>query len=533
MAHRARPLPRRTPGLVVAIVALAALGLTARSAPLFDHGGRLLQQFPTEDGYLMLTVARNLAIGKGLSVADGTIPTNGVQPLATLLYAGAFVAADGDRRIGVGLVQGIEILIAIIGALALYRLGLAVLRGRPDARAVASLASAGWFASPVVVRHGMNGLETGLYMLAVVLVQLAFVERDEARRPWNARRCAATGVLLGIAFWARNDAVFLIAAACVTYLSMGVRAGTMWRRLPGTIGFGAMSVLIASPWLAFNLLRFGHLMPVSGRSESFAFEIGENLPGLPAVLVEYLSVVAAIPESLQTHPGVAILSLLVLIGAGAVLAGALRSSSSALRSTVLLTGLFGLGLATYYGAFFGVGFFLSRYMAPLSPALALLATAIGFACWRRLPASASGPAAAILLVIVVTVAAALHARIYRRGVPHMHFQVVEWVEQNVPEATWVGAVQTGTLGFFHDRTLNLDGKVNPEAQAARERERIPDYVVEKDIQYLADWVGIDSWMQYPVIAERFDVVVRDPGRNLAVLRRHGAPRRDASEKTTR
>jgi hypothetical protein len=67
----------------------------ARLSPLFDPAGRLFWQFMSEDGYLMQTVARNMAIGLGMSTADGTMPTNGVQPLATFLFAALHALAGG------------------------------------------------------------------------------------------------------------------------------------------------------------------------------------------------------------------------------------------------------------------------------------------------------------------------------------------------------------------------------------------------------------------------------------------------------
>jgi hypothetical protein len=101
-----------------------------------------------------------------------------------------------------------------------------------------------------------------------------------------------------------------------------------------------------------------------------------------------------------------------------------------------------------------------------------------------------------------------------------HFQVVAWVNHNVPAETWVGAVQTGTLGYWHDRTINLDGKVNPEAlQARRERGSVLDYVVASRISYLADWVGIAGWVDTGSFGEHFEVIVKDPVANLSVLRR--------------
>ncbi len=54
----------------------------------------------TEDGYLMLTIARNMAIGLGMSVSEGTIHSNGVQPLATFLFTLPYLLTGGDKVAG-------------------------------------------------------------------------------------------------------------------------------------------------------------------------------------------------------------------------------------------------------------------------------------------------------------------------------------------------------------------------------------------------------------------------------------------------
>jgi hypothetical protein len=120
----------------------------------------------------------------------------------------------------------------------------------------------------------------------------------------------------------------------------------------------------------------------------------------------------------------------------------------------------------------------------------------------------------------------LNTRDYAKGKTHMHFQVVEWVDANVPKDAWVAATQTGTLGYFHDRTINLDGKVNPEALRARlspgQPDGIPQYILDKKVAYLADWAGITTWMKRPLIAGHFELVVNDPTRGeygLGVLKR--------------
>src|SRR5262245_59434932 len=87
-------------------VAMIVAGTVSRIAPLTEPHGRLLRQFLTEDGYLMQTVARNLALGLGLSVSDGTIQTNGVQPLATFIFSVCYFLAGGSK---IGGIAGVEL----------------------------------------------------------------------------------------------------------------------------------------------------------------------------------------------------------------------------------------------------------------------------------------------------------------------------------------------------------------------------------------------------------------------------------------
>jgi len=105
-------------GLLVAI--LLACGLVARIAPLFNQDDRPARQFPTEDAYLMLTIARNMAIGNGMSTAAGTIPTNGTQPAITFLWALGYRLMNGDKMLGVAVVQVLEIAIGLTGASHLF-----------------------------------------------------------------------------------------------------------------------------------------------------------------------------------------------------------------------------------------------------------------------------------------------------------------------------------------------------------------------------------------------------------------------------
>jgi hypothetical protein len=502
--------------------ALFAVGFIARIAPLFDHGGRLLAQYPTEDGYFMLTMARNLSLGHGLSVAGGATPTNGTQPLTTFVWGFAYALVGGDAVTGVSVVLGLEVAIAVLAAYGIYRLATKLFAHRADATALASVASAVWFASSTIVPHTMNCLETGLYIAIATFVALTFVEDfASTARAMSVRRAIAVGMLLGLAFWARNDAVFLILGACLAYVYGGLEAGrgVAMTRFARTLVFGTTSVLVALPWMIYNYVGFGHPMPVSGRAESVNAVFGGNVQHLPAVLFEVVALVVPVPHRFETLPIVigacAFAVLAIVIG----LALRFRSWPPLIRQFTVMVGIYALGLSCFYGLFFGAPWFMSRYLAPLSPFAAILWSVLAFEAVDRF--APSGRVILLPLSVAVALALALNGRTYLRGDRHAHFQCVDWVRENVPEESWVAAVQTGTLGYFHERTINLDGKVNPDAYEAIVEDRLDEYVLESPAEFVVDWAGIADWARKPKIAAEFELVVHDPERGLGVLRRRG------------
>lgn len=526
--ERVQAVPRRA---LVLVGLLLALGLMLRIAPLLQ-GERYMEHWPTEDGYFMLGMARNIAIGKGLSVADGTIATNGTQPLTTLVWAGAYGLVEGHPQRGVLLILVLELAISVASTLLLFRLGKRVFGAERRGVTLASIAAAVWFASPLVVPHSMNCLESGMYALLAIAIVLVFAERPEQPRLWSIPRCLAVGVLLGLAFWARNDAVFLIAAACLTYLYNGLPQGAVAvkARFGRTLVFGATSVVVASPWLIYNQVNFGSIMPVSGRAERLTGSFASTLEHLPAVLAEYATAVLAIPQALETRWYVlAACSAFVALYVVLALRLAFTLGRPASSAAVLVLG-YGAGLCIFYGLFFGAAWFLPRYLFPLSPFLTLAALALVATFVERMSAKRPARSRALELVVgalVLAVCVGLGVREHLRRERHQHFQVVRWVEENVPDDVWVGAIQTGTLGYFHARTINLDGKVNPAAYEALLVGRIGEYVAEDTrIEYLADWRGMRDWLDDPAVADAFELLVDDPEQNLAVLRRK--PREQAA-----
>ena len=500
---------------VILIILFIGIGLFSRLEPLFDEQ-RMLNTV-SEDGYLMMTIARNIALGSGMSTAEGTIPTNGTQPLTTFLWAGVYWLENGDKINSIFWITILESLIATLAAFLLWRLGISLLRERPNHNYIASLAAATWYISPFISNHTMNGLETGFYGLMAILAVMFVVGRTKA---WTFTYSILLGIFLGLVFWTRNDASFLILAICLIHLFMG--ENKFWQRFWQINVMGITSVLIALPWLIYNKLNFDSIMPISGQAQALTAELGQNLYALPPVLVEYFFVFLPIPNSIQKLTPVILLCTGILIGIFFLLSRLWSYLNLQERRIFGLIAIYMTGFSLFYGLYFGAAHFLSRYFFPLSPFLAILWAAIVVWAWQRIPWQQLRYGMAVLFIAIIV---GLFARNHLLKNKHQHFQIVEWVAQNVASETWVAAVQTGTLGYFHDRTINLDGKVNPEALEARKHRQVFQYVLDKKIEYLIDWVGIAEWVEKPHAKESvqleqyFELLVKDSNQNLAVLRK--------------
>ncbi len=336
------------------------------------------------------------------------------------------------------------------------------------------------------------------------------------------------GAACGITFLARNDGAFLVTAIFAVWGLHGlfVQRQSLLKVVADLVPPGVLSLLLAAPWLISNYVNFGSIVPISGTAQAMSGGFAKNADILPAILFEYVFPMLPVPGALQTQPVFMVLAVAVILAILlAFFIGVWRRGGPA-RYVAVAYGLFGLVMCAYYGFSFGAGWFLSRYLSPLAPLLITATVTVLIGLVQRLTPVRSESLLRLLGLAGIALSVALLGRALIPGVHEQgHFQVVDWVTQNVAEETWVGAVQTGTLGYWHDRTINLDGKVNPEAlQALIEEGNVLNYVLESPIDYIADWSGMAAWttsgnLGNTAFSDAFEVIVADEVRNLAVLRR--------------
>jgi len=507
--------------LLALVLAVILLGLAFRPA------AHVYDMPMTEDGYYALSVARNLAAGKGITI-DGTNLTNGFQPLFTLLQGGAFWVAGGDEIIAMRLVMGLGWLFHVGGALlvaAIARDAWPARRGAAERSLRAATAAFLYLASPLMLNHAYNGLETGCVMFFYAAIARWMQLGHD--RSWSG--LVGMGALIGLLVLARIDAAFMAVALGLNELRRSWPRGfaTMIGR-GATLGLAAL--VVSLPWWLYNTLYFGSPMPTSGTAQqAWALEwlrLEHAEWALRLVLFPWLFAGAyegtvGIDVPIPAEPGYMTMTLigfartLALVTIAIVLWRALRGRAGhkepvaetfvereRQRRTLEFAACFGLafsGLFVYYALSFIAYWFYYRYFAPVALVAFVVVPIILARYLSGRPRSPVAVAVLALLALQTAILAGLAQTGRGLGGNTVYHDQVALLREHVPAEAPVAAGQSGTLGYFRDRVVNTDGKVNRDALVYQDR--MWEYLRERNIKWFVDWpFYINKYLGVPLDA---------------------------------
>ncbi len=474
--------------LCVAIAA-SLLALPLRS------GDRVANRPLSEDGYYALTVARNIGLGRGVTI-DGEQLTNGFQPLFTLLTVPAFAAFPEDRYMPLRLVLAMHwaVLVLTVYLLALVARDAFAGRSAQERSLHAWLVAFLYLASSRVMAVHFSGLETGFLLMMYALCWRVYQVRG-IRTPADA---TVMGVLLGLTVLSRIDASFLVVVFC-----LGLLVGHRARPLEGlarAANVGLVALVVSSPWFIYNRICFGSLMPSSGTAQ-MSFGISSlRLERAVGALTQ-----AALPMvnvGQYEVPALTLGRVLLLLGLAYLVflwwpepTAAPRPEDSTQAERAQRTATFGacalatgLALVVWYTLTFEATHFYPRYFAPISLVTVPLLGYVVVEFSKREPTAVLG-LVILFGAVSITVTWLLAFGHLAMNSP-MYTAQLPLVREHVPEGQVVAAGQSGTLGYFRDNVLNLDGKVNPEA--LRYQRRMHEYLQTRDVRWLCDW---DSYVR--------------------------------------
>ncbi|MBT3202365.1 MAG: hypothetical protein HN350_20890 [Phycisphaerales bacterium] len=467
---------------VLAALALLGFYLTADFR-------RILTVVPDDVGYFF-EIGRNLA-ETGRSTFDGLYQTNGYQPLWGWIVTGmhALGQSSPETMLRAGLVLQLAM---VAGAGVLVVAALRRLFRPMTCLAVSVLLTV------LTLIPAVNGMESSLLilMLAVLLWAAGRLAVVQGATRWGS---LVFGVLLGLVMLARLDMVFLGMFTCGLLFLRAVcdkhNRSVWWGRFL-LVSLGA--TVVVAPYLVYNHVVFGRIMPISGLLKSSFPVPGLYVPagwvfrtrmwGCLAAAGLYLVwfIVRRRWRSSDAHRGYE--TLLAVLAA---------SVCAHFAHTVLF-----MRWAVMPWHFLPYALFASLLAALIIRGFISISSRWGFAQragWMAWP----------VIVLLAVGGGVVAARRYRQN-PDVNWQVrtyeaALWArESTAPEAIF-GYKDAGVFGYFSDRrTVNLDGIVNNLAyQQALRDGRLGEYLRSNGVEYLViydqpDGSGSETFiMKYP------------------------------------
>jgi hypothetical protein len=416
-----------------------------------------LRQSLTDDTFIHLQYARNLASGHGLVFNPGERVYGCTSPLwAALIADGMALGFDGLR---VARVLGF---LATLWSVGLF---LQLMRRNLQTPALCALATVAWAGHAWMLRWSLSGLETPL---AVALVLAGFVAFTEGKQ-WGARP-VRTGALWALAALTRPEAALLLGLWGV-FLLVDTESRPGLRRLV----FGSLPPLaIYGAWLLFARFYFGSVLPQALLAKA------AGPAGLDVRLENLWGQVRIVGATDGLMAALLVLALL----AGGARAWTRRPLTQRAQRMVPWAWLV-LVPALYLARGVPVR---SRDLLPLLPVLSWLTWRAG-ECWS-LGASAT-PRTTRTVMLGATLAVLVLAQnfVVFRGVvlpqartvsAGLHGSLVPWglwLREHTPVRSAIATPEIGAVGYFSQRrVVDLAGLVTPQMAPYLERETPADAI---------------------------------------------------------
>jgi len=433
-----------------------------------------------EDGYYMLTVAWNLAEGRGL-VYTYDIQTTEIQPLTTFLFGGiAWIVqvCGGDKWVFVRAILAFGMILLPIFAHLIGRLARQLPRDK-ETREKAYLAGfVLTFFNIELFRWFTYGLETGIYLVLMAFTFLIFANPTAEK---TIRIFIGWGILVGLTCLARIDFI-------VVFLLLLLIAFIQDRtKIVAYVTTGMVSFMVVLPWFFYVYSVTGSWIPSSGGAQASFLSngtigIGGRILASTIAFFSYLFPWIMPKKHILLLLGSIILtSMLIFWLSRQNTVGKLRLD---LKQKPILSAWFAAIpiLVLIYPAFFWAWHFYPRYFAPISiPVYVCLAVLIA----KKLR-SASRWVNPILYILTSTFFFFWAIVVFHTKTIDYTFPVTtNYIQQHFSTAK-VGAFQSGTAGFFNPNVINLDGKVNHEALTYRQNNASDQYIEQENIDILID-----------------------------------------------
>ena len=410
--------------------------------------------YVTDDTFIHLQFAKNLAAGHGFVFNQGEHVYGSTSPLWVAMLADAMML-HMDGIFAAHVLGLMATLVSVVLFMHLMRHSLRI----PELRALATVT---WASHAWMIRWSLSGMETPV---AVALVLAGFVAFTDGSA-WGSRP-VRTGAFWAFAALTRPEAVFLLLLWGI-FLVIDTDSREGVRRLIAGV---LPPALIYGGWLGFSRAYFGTFWPNTLAAKTAA-------GGLPALL-----------ESFKRQIEIVGATDAVLAGAlvAALFFGGARLWPKRLRAQRLLPWVWVAALPLLYGMR-GVPV-ISRYLLPMLPILAWLAWRAVERWWAgEEPTPELRPGAIVLGVGLAALALTQNLLWYQAAVvpqvqsftAGIHQSLVpwgKWFAEHTDKNVTIAAPDIGAIGYYSGRrVIDLAGLVTPAMVPLLARERAEDVI---------------------------------------------------------
>lgn len=455
-----------------------------------------MSPFLIDDAFITLSVARNLADGRGFTF-DGVSLTAGSSHLWTTLAGIVFAVIPADDTAA----KACMVLSAAFAGLAsvvLFHIGARIFGA---AAGVLAFALANVLLSFTQV--SMNALDTSLFLLLALLLGCVFVTRGV-----NRNRSILCGILAGFAIATRADGVFLAAAILLMWLGTIVKE----RRLEDLKSVAIFCLVVAmcvAPSVALNLAANGSLAPANQAGRRFIAWEGWGGTITPAVYAAK----SAANFILLYKIGTCTIGLFWLFGSLLIAAcfqrDPLKRKWSRLTATYASSFLLMLALYQwYFPDVHGIRYMVTPVMMMLPPACGYAADLLRAVGGRSLGVVLAAGFVALVghqsfanyTNMVGRLAWARHYALFggASGIaPEALWAPYDWAATEVPKGVPIAAKDHGKLAFFaRVRIVDLAGVIDPAVIPSIRGGTLIDYVHGKGagfiVLYHRDWYYLNE-----------------------------------------
>ena len=408
-----------------------------------------------EDGFYMLTVAWNIAQGKGITY-NGEILTTGIQPLSTFIFAAIakltfWVGGDKWTFVRFIIIFGTIIHIGLSFLVGILSTKINRKNQKFNNSKIFVISSALSLFSIGQFKLSTYGLETSLYLSSLSILIICILTFSKDNQIFDIRRVLIIGFISGITILFRIDSILVLG---IFFILLFLRRIINFSQL---IPISIVTSLIIAPWFIYVFNVTGSFSPTGASSQS---QILNNFELLFFRLSPFL-------KALISHLG-------ILVSPGRDF---LYASSSfifvIIISLYIFNSRFREGLKIIFdnkilNAFFISIVFLSFAYLYSSSAIHFYHRYISLFSLIFIPGISIGLSNVInfsnvlIYCLPLLMFSSQLIGIYHTGKISNYLTVsAGYINKNFNNDKYkVGAFQSGIAGYFNENIINLDGKVD-------------------------------------------------------------------------